>query len=298
MNRTVLLLSAYVANLFCYSFLLGKGKNNHSSGFCSLLSIYRRPFQYAKSFIKRLVLFVAITFTATIANAQTKQTESIQQVWLGYFNQTRFSNKWGMWVDLHLRTKEDFFNHLSQAIVRAGLTYYLNDDVKLTAGYAYVNIYPGDNHKYVSQPEQRPWQQIQWHTKYTKLRLMQWLRLEERYRRRILNDYELAPGYSFNYKLRYNFYAQFPLSKKSFQPKTLSFVVNDELHINFGKQIVNNYFDQNRFFLGFAYHVNKHDNLQFGYMNLFQQLAAGNRYKSIHAARIFYFHNLDLRKQQ
>jgi hypothetical protein len=31
-------------------------------------------------------------------------------------------------------------------------------------------------------------------------------------------------------------------------------------------------------------------------MNLFQQLAAGNRYRSIHAGRIFYFHNLDLRK--
>ena len=31
-------------------------------------------------------------------------------------------------------------------------------------------------------------------------------------------------------------------------------------------------------------------------MNLFQQLAAGNRYRSNHVARLFYFHNLDLRK--
>ena len=89
----------------------------------------------------------------------------------------------------------------------------------------------------------------------------------------------------------------FPLSKKRFQPKSLSFVVNDEVHINFGKQIVYNYFDQNRFFLGFTYHVNKHDNLQFGYMNVFQQLAAGNKYRSNHVARVFYFHNLDLRKK-
>jgi len=42
---------------------------------------------------------------------------------------------------------------------------------------------------------------------------------------------------------------------------------------------------------------NKHDQLQFGYMNVFQQLAAGNQYKSVSAARLLYFHNLDLRKK-
>ena len=124
---------------------------------------------------------------------------------------------------------------------------------------------------------------------------MQWFRLEERYRRKVLDDDELASGYNFNYRFRYNFFSLFPLSKQRFQAKTLSLVVNDELHVNFGKQVIYNYFDQNRFFLGFAYHVNAHDNLQFGYMNVFQQLPAGHQYKSIHAGRIFYFHNLDLR---
>ena len=121
--------------------------------------------------------------------------------------------------------------------------------------------------------------------------------LEEKFKRKILNESELASGYTFNYKMRYNFFLQVPLSKKGIQPNTLSFVVNDEVHINFGKQIVYNYFDQNRFFLGFAFQTNKTDNLQFGYMNLFQQLASGNQYKMINAARIFYFHNIDLRKK-
>ena len=95
---------------------------------------------------------------------QVKTTTHINQVWLGYFNQTRFSNKWGSWTDLHLRTKEDFFNNFSTGIIRLGLTYYLDDATKLTAGYAYVNFFPADNHQKVSQPEHRPWQQIQWHT--------------------------------------------------------------------------------------------------------------------------------------
>ena len=82
------------------------------------------------------------------------------------------------------------------------------------------------------------------------------------------------------------------------EPGSFSFIVNDEVHINFGKEIVNNYFDQNRFFLGFKYQFSKTTNIQAGYMNLFQQLPAGNSYKNINAARIFLFQNLDLRKKE
>jgi hypothetical protein len=250
--------------------------------------------------IKKTTVCFAITIsTFAFALAQTqKSTEKLQQLWFGYFNQTRFSDKWGMWLDLHLRTKEDFVNNFSQSIVRLGLTYFLSDATKVTFGYAWVNNFPGDNHKNISQPEHRIWQQIQWHTKYGRKRMMQWVRLEEKFKHKILSDSTLADGYGFNYKVRYNLWYEVPLSKKGIVPGALSFIFNDELHINFGKQIVNNYFDQNRFFVGFKYQANTHDNLQVGYMNLFQQLAAGYKYKSIDAARVFYFHNIDLRKKK
>lgn len=246
---------------------------------------------------KIIVCWLAFTSSFLAVKAQsTKSTEEVNQLWFAYFNQTRLSNKWGIWTDLHLRTKEDFVNNFSQSIIRLGLTYYVNDVTKLTAGYAYVSIYPADAHKKVTQPEHRPWQQIQWHTKYGKKRMMQWFRLEERYRRRILNDSTLADGSNFNFRIRYNIWYDIPLSKKGIVPNSLSLVVNDEVHFNFGKQIVNNYFDQNRFFVGLKYQVNEHSNLQFGYMNLFQQLAAGNKYRNLHTMRLFYFQNLDLRK--
>ncbi len=247
---------------------------------------------YFKFFLKFALLIIV-----TNGVAQTKQTENVNQIWLGYFNQTRFTNKLGLWADLHLRTKEDFATNFSTGIVRLGLSYYINDVTKLTLGYAYVNHFPADAHKKISQPEHRPWQQIQWHTKYGKKRMMQWFRLEERNRRKILNDSTLAGGYSFNWKLRYNFWYDIPLTKKGIVPKAWSFVVNDEVHVNFGKQIVNNYFDQNRFFLGFKYQLSDHNNIQFGYMNFFQQQAAGNKYRNIHAARIFFSQNIDARKK-
>src|SRR5205814_7789787 len=117
-------------------------------------------------------------------------------------------------------------------------------------------------------------------------------------RHKILNDYALANGYSFNYKLRYNLYYEVPFSKKQTMHGGISFIVNDEVHINFGKQIINNYFDQNRFFVGLKYQTNTHDYLQAGYMNLFQQLAAANSYKDINAVRISYFQNFDFRMKK
>jgi hypothetical protein len=249
---------------------------------------------------KLSILFVTVQFFffPLMVLPQTKTTTNVNQVWLGYFNQTRLSDKWGIWAEGHLRTKEEFFNNFSQAIIRTGIMYYLNNEAKLTVGYAFVNHFPSDNHKNISQPEHRPWQQLQWHTRSASLRLMQWIRIEERFRHKIQDNDNLADGYNFNFRFRYNILAQFPLSKKKFQPGTFSFVLSDEVMINAGKEVVNNYFDQNRFFSGFHYYVNKHDQLQFGYMNLFQQLAAGNQYRNIHAARLFYFHNLDLRKKK
>lgn len=244
---------------------------------------------------------IIIILTLNLSNhliAQTKQTEQFSRAWLGYFNQTRFSNKWGIWAEAQLRTKKNYVEDLSQSILRAGLTYYITDNTKFTVGYAYVNDFPGDNHKNISAPEHRPWQQIQWHTKYGNKRMMQWIRLEERYRHKVKNDDELADGYSFNWRIRYNLWYEIPFYKNVTETKSWSFIFNDEVHINFGKQIVNNYFDQNRLFLGFKYQTGKQSNLQFGYMNLFQQLAAGNLYRRLDVARISFSQNIDARKKK
>ncbi len=243
------------------------------------------------------ITFTVLLITMSVVALSQKTATSVQQVWVAYFNQLRLSDKLGIWGDFHLRTKENFVTDFSQGIARLGITYYVKDNTKLTAGYAYVNIFPAAGHQNISQPEHRPWQQIQWHTNYPRLRMAQYLRLEERFRRKIKDDDELVPGYNFNYRTRYNLLLMTPLGSKAFAPNTLSFVVNDEVHTNFGKQVVYNTFDQNRFFLGLVYHTNKHDNIQLGYMNVFQQLPAGNVYRSIHAIRLFYFQNLDLRKK-
>jgi Protein of unknown function (DUF2490) len=243
----------------------------------------------------KISILLFLIFLGIKTNAQ-KTVTTDEQTWFAVFNQARFSDKWGLWSDMHIRFKNDFVKDKSLLIVpRLGLTYYVNDDVKLTAGYAYINSYP-DGARTISQPEHRPWQQIQWHTKYPKVRLAQILRLEERYRRKVKNGNELLDDYDFNNRLRYNVLFTTPLTKKGFGVGGWQFVLNDEIHVNFGKNIVFNTFDQNRFFMGLAYATGKTSNIQFGYMNVFTQLVAGNQYRNIHALRVFYFQNFDFRK--
>ncbi|MCU0342026.1 MAG: DUF2490 domain-containing protein [Spirosomaceae bacterium] len=247
--------------------------------------------------MKHIILAIFWGFNLTHLYAQTqKQVIQENQLWLGYFNQTRLTDKWGLWADIHARATDDFVGAPSKFLFRAGLMYYLTDDLKLTNGYNFINHFPEEGHANISMPEHRMWQQLQLHTKYGKVRTMQWLRLEERWRRNIKNDSELAEGYRFDTRLRFNYMLNLPLSKKGIVPKTFFVAINNEIFVNLSRKIVYNTFDQNRFFAGISYQTGAHSNLQVGYMNVYQQLGAGSRYRSFDTIRLFYFQNLDVRK--
>jgi Protein of unknown function (DUF2490) len=253
---------------------------------------------YAKSLTKKMIrIFVCLVSLLSFgrqAFSQTKEFDTEEQTWLGYFNQTRFTNKSGMWVDLHLRFTGNFADDPALSIARAGYTYYLSDHVKLTAAYTYATRYSTTGGPDV--PEHRPWQQIQWTEKKAWFNMMQWVRLEERFRRKVSAG-ELTDDYNFNYRIRYNMAFTIPLKGKQVVAKTPFLFANNEVMINFGKEIVYNYFDQNRVFAGFGYQFTSHLNAQLGYMYVFQQLADGDKYLNINAIRLFVFHNLDLRKK-
>lgn len=79
--------------------------------------------------------------------------------------------------------------------------------------------------------------------------------------------------------------------------KTPFVVVMNEVFLNFGKKVLYNTFDQNRFFIGAGYQFSQHLNAQLGYMNIFQQEASGTNYFSTHTIRLFIFHSLDFRNK-
>ena len=241
------------------------------------------------------ITLLVLSLLPCCAMAQ-KTVDTDEQTWFGAFSQIRLSNRWGLWFDAHLRLRDQYVNTLGQAIVRPGLIFYLYDDVRLTAAYAYVHQFPADGHANIGRPEHRPWQQVQWFNRFPKLRFTNAIRLEERFRRKLGTDDKLGDGYLFNYRIRLSTAAFVPLTRKNFDPGGLQLVLNNELMVNFGDEIVYNYFDQNRFFAGLAYQISPHAQVHGGYMNLYQQLPAGNAFRNQHTIRFFYFHNFDLRK--
>jgi hypothetical protein len=242
---------------------------------------------------KLLIALAFLSFGVTIF-AQDKTKEFRQQTWTAYFNQTRLSDKWGLWTDIHFRLTDNFADRLGTSIFRIAPMYYITDQTRISAGYAYITAYNDD--PVPDLPEHRLWQQIQWFEKKKAFTTAQYFRVEERFRRTIA-DGEVSDDYTFSWRFRYNFAITIPLTRKTIEPKTPFLFLNDELHISVGKNVGNNYFDQNRLFAGVGYQFTSQLNAQIGYFYIFQQLAASNTFVHTDAIRLFVFHNLDFRNK-
>jgi hypothetical protein len=221
-----------------------------------------------------------------------KMSETREQVWFGYFNQTRFTDRSGLHVDLQLRFN-DYVNQKSFSIARIGYTYFCSDQLRLTAGYGFITHYSLTAGQ-PDIPESRPWQQVQWFDKKKKVSLSQYLRIEERFVRRT-SDGALADDHRFTWRFRYNFAVSIPLKGEAVIARTPFLFFNDEILINAGKNVINNYFDQNRLVAGLGYQFTNKLNAQLGYIYVFQQLPAGNQYIHINALRLSVLHIIDLR---
>ncbi|MBY0425094.1 MAG: DUF2490 domain-containing protein [Cytophagales bacterium] len=245
---------------------------------------------------KYCILLAAISFGKTFGQTlPPKEVTTAEQSWIGYFNQARFSKRWGLATDVHYRRTGEFIQQNSFIFVRTGVTYYVTDDIRLLAGYAYLYLF--GNNGITDRPEHRPWQQIWWKNTYPWFQSTQWIRLEQRFRQKIVNN-ELTEGYNFNYRIRYNMSIFIPLIGHKMAPKTPFFAIQDEIFLNFGQEIVYNYFDNNRFFVGLGYQFSKNLNAQLGYMNVFQQLSNGYQFNNAHVIRLYIYHNIDFRKEK
>jgi hypothetical protein len=223
-----------------------------------------------------------------------KQIHSSEQLWSGYFNQTRLTEKFGFWVDVHYRQTDNFIDRPFQFLFRPALTYFIKDNLRVNVGYTLAEHFPAKGLK-TTWTEHRAWQQIWWNQKYTGLSTLQWLRFEQRFNQKVVAD-QKVPGYNYSFRVRYNFSFFIPLKGKEIVAKTPFAVIMNEVFLNFGSKIIYNTFDQNRFFAGIGYQFTPQLNAHLGYMYIWQQEASGNRYFVTHAIRLFVFHSLDLRQ--
>src|SRR6187431_470787 len=94
--------------------------------------------------MKKNIALLSLMLFSLQSFSQEKEFETREMAWFGYFNQTRFSKHSGLWVDLHLRMNDDFIKEVHTTIARIGYVYYLNDNARLTVGYAHQTQYGHD----------------------------------------------------------------------------------------------------------------------------------------------------------
>ncbi len=124
---------------------------------------------------------------------------------------------------------------------------------------------------------------------------MQWVRMEQKFKENVIDNYTAAETYTLTYKIRYNIFCTIPLTKKGLVAHSLGLSLGDEIYLYYGPHIPNHVFDQNRVFVGFSYAVNSHDNLVFGLMNMLQEDGSGTQYKDNNVLRVSLFQSITLK---
>ena len=246
---------------------------------------------------KRVCLYYSIIiFSCFIVSANAQQEKVINkqdQAWVSINNTVRLSNHWGFIADAHERGN-NFFADPSFHFLRAGVDYWLKDNITFVLGYGHMWVAPTTPGWTTVQNENRVYQQGQIISKLGTTSMMQRLRNEQRWQDIIVNDKRTGDK-KFTDRIRYLLSFTIPVFKNPYYPAA---VISDELCIQFGKEVVYNTFEQNRVFIGIKQKLTRDLSFDLGYMLVTQQKASGYVYDENHTFRWFFYYQPDLRKKK
>ncbi|GAB3419950.1 DUF2490 domain-containing protein [Niabella aquatica] len=227
------------------------------------------------------------TFFLTISATAQKQTMHYGQAWMGYMTSVKLTPKIAIWNDVHFDT-ESFF------IARHGISYTPLKNATFTGGYAWLFL-TTPNSTSLTRKEHRPWAQLALTMPMEKGWTVQnRIRYDARFRQKLLNG-DVTDGYTFNHRLRYLFNIRKNVNMNLFGDARKFVSLNDEILLNFGKNITGNNLDQNRASLFFG--VSKGDHtFQLGYMHRYVPPASGNLNKQYHTVVLWVNSNFETRK--
>jgi hypothetical protein len=248
--------------------------------------------------LKRLVLlgfFVGIS-TCLLAQDEpeapvSKEINEVAQFWISTNNVYRIADKWSILNDIHIR-RTDFIRNPNFYFLRVGAQYYIKDNLKVAGGYAHLWLTTIDSW-IAYRNENRIYQQFSVSQKFPKLNTLFRLRTEQRFFNDVIEGESLDNNF-FVHRFRLLISLGFPFREGG---KT-QFMFADEIHLNFGKEVIYNTFNQNRLTLGIKHTLSKNWKFDCGYMMVYQQLATGFNYNLYHTFRLFFYGNFDFRKDK
>ena len=240
----------------------------------------------------RLILLMVI-FQPVNAQQQ-KEVKYQWQTWLGLNNTFRVHQKWDAIIGLQAN-RNNFLQDPNYYLASAGANYWLRDNLTFALFYTHKWVATAtDSSGYIYANEDRITQQIQYVSKLVKVSVQQRFRVEERWQQKIENGAKTSE-YTYSTRLRYLFGVYIPVFKNPMLPGLL---VSDEVLIQFGKSIVYNPFNQNRFNIGIRQKVSEAWKFDLTYMNIYEQKSSGYQYEVDNTLRMFWYYTPDLRKKK
>lgn len=210
--------------------------------------------------LKNLLFYFLLACGISSVHAQTQSQHS---GWFALFNSTKFTGKWGMHLDVQVRSV-DQLDGIRNLLVRPGITYYINKDNSATVGYCLVNTYTHlDGTSNTTLTENRIWEQYAFNHKLLRLSFNHRLRLEQRF-------IEGANDEIFSQRIRYYFRGILPLQRveKAFTNGFYAAFQNEVfLNLQHKALLNNSVFDQNRAYAAIGYRFSKMVDVEAGYMN-------------------------------
>lgn len=245
---------------------------------------------------KIIIAFIAKSCILAAQN-QTKEVTNQPLVWYGYFNTAEIFPNWFLTTEIQER---HFINpdRQHQFLTRGHLHYKLGSGWDVGEGFTYFLQSPQDpgSKSTLVIPELRP--HIEFNNKHNihNLVISHRYKVEVRFFRNTFNG-ELASGFYSYSRLRYRIGLEYVLFKSKTE-QTVKLKISDEIHINAGKNIILNRFDQNRIYIGLSYSPLKNINLEAGYLNWYQQRTSGYQYYKRDIIRITLSHKISLIKSK
>ncbi|WP_424300806.1 DUF2490 domain-containing protein [Eudoraea sp.] len=239
-----------------------------------------------------ILFFLPVSIYAqAIEEPPTKNVNQQSQTWISLNSVFQLTRHWSGLADFHMR-RSNFVKDPSFNFIRFGARYGFNDNLKLSAGYAHLWLAKDENWTLFLN-ENRIYQEFILADTWPTFSGLFRIRTEQRFFNNVEDGLSLEDNYFIN-RIRFLLSITVPFKKAG---KT-SFLVANEIHLNFGKEVVFNTFDQNRFTVGIKQKINKSWSFDCGYMLVYQQLPSGTDYNLNHTFRLFFYGNFDLRKNK
>lgn len=220
----------------------------------------------------------------------SKKINDNSQAWTSINTLATIDKHWALIGDFHIR-RNAFMHEPGFYFIRTGAAWYCRKDLFVALGYGHMWLATNIRDHYIYAGENRLYQQLQYHARTGRIGFTQRIRNEQRWQQKIVNGQKT--GYErFSDRIRYLFSVSIPIFKDVHWPEL---VIADEVAVQFGREIIYNRFDQNRFFIGIRQKLSQQLSFDFGYLYQYQQKYTPHEVDENQILRLFFYYQPRLR---